>query len=205
MAKPRCRLYLITPPRPEPAAIIEALDGSDVACVQLRMPRAQDEEIRRMAETLIPSCAARNVALVIEDRVEIAAQTGADGVHLSDGRGFGAARQRLGDGAIVGVACGNSRHRAITAGEAGADYVSFGACFPSPTLPDADVIGHDILGWWVELMEVPCVAVGGITPANCGPLVAAGVDFLAVSSAVWTDPRGPGTAVAAFNDAFERR
>lgn len=205
MADSRCRLYLITPPRPEPAAVVDALGGGDVACVQLRMPQAQDEEIRHMAETLIPACAARDVALVIEDRVEIAAQTGADGVHLSDGRGISAARQRLGDGAIVGVACGGSRHRAITAGEAGADYVSFGACFSSPTLPDADVIEHDILGWWVELMEVPCVAVGGITPANCGPLVAAGVDFLAVSSAVWTDPRGPGAAVAAFNDAFERR
>lgn len=205
---PRCRLYLITPPRIELAAfsdaLVDALDGGDVACVQLRLPQAADDEIRHAVETLAPLCAARDIAFLIENRVEIAARTGADGVHLADERDVGAARRRLGADAIVGAACGGSRHRAMTAAEAGADYVSFGACFPSPTLPDAKVIAHDILGWWSGLMEIPCVAVGGVTPLNCAPLVAAGADFLAVSSAVWSDARGPGAAVAAFNDVLER-
>ncbi len=208
-ARPRCRLYLITPPRFEPAAFADvlagALDGGDVACVQLRLPQAEDDAIRRAAEALISPCRTRGVAFLIDNHMEIAAEVDADGVHLSDERGVDAARRRLGADRIVGVACGGSRHRAMTAGQADADYVSFGACFPSPTLPDAEVVADDSLAWWSELMEIPCVAVGGITPANCAPLVAAGADFLAVSSAVWTDPRGPAAAIAAFNDVFERQ
>lgn len=204
----RCRLYLITPPGIEPAdfadTLAAALDAGDVACVQLRLPGTDDDALQRAAAALMPPCHARDVALVIEERADIAAATGADGVHLGDARGVRAARGILGDDAIVGVSCGGSRHAAITAAEAGADYVSFGAFFPSPTLPHAAPVSTDILSWWSELMETPCVAVGGITPENCAALVAAGADFIAACSGVWNDPSGPPAAVRVFNDAVER-
>ncbi len=203
-----CRLYLITPPRIEPAAFAEtlatALDAGDVACVQLRLPDAAREARIAAAEVLRPVCHARGVALLLDEDPEAARAAGLDGVHLSDPRALGPARESLGDGAIAGVACGGSRHAAMVAAEKGADYVSFGAFFPSPTLPDAALAEPEIIAWWSELMVVPCVAVGGVTPENCAPLVAAGADFLAVSSAVWGHPMGPAAAVAAFAEAIGR-
>ncbi len=206
-AAPRCRLYLITPPGIEAARFADtlaaALAAGDVACVQLRLPGASDEAIRRAAAALMPVCRARDVALVIDEHADVAADTGADGVHLGDGRGVRAARGILGDDAIVGASCGGSRHAAMAAAEAGADYVSFGAFFASPTVPDAALVSTEVLSWWSDVMETPCVAVGGVTPGNCARLVAAGADFLAVSSAVWDHAEGAAAAVRAFNDAVE--
>lgn len=204
----RCRLYLITPPDLAPddfaPSLAEALDGGDVACVQLRMPDADDEVLVRAARTLMPICRERDVAFLVNGHIDVAAGLDVDGVHIGRAEGVAEARARLGDDVIVGVSCGGSRDTAIRAGEAGCDYVSFGALFASTTLPDADIVATDVVAWWSDLMVVPSVAVGGLTPANCANAVVAGADFIAVSAAVWNDPKGPGAAVAAFNAAIER-
>lgn len=207
-AERRCRLYLITPPDPAPddfaPSLAEALDGGDVACVQLRMPDADDGALVRAARTLMPICHERDVAFLVNGHIDVAATLGVDGVHIGRAEGVAEARRRLGAGVIVGVSCGGSRDDAMRAGEAGCDYVSFGALFASATLPDANIVATDVVAWWSELMVVPCVAVGGLTPANCANAVAAGADFIAVSAAVWNEPKGPGAAVAALNAAIER-
>jgi thiamine-phosphate pyrophosphorylase len=199
-----CRLYLITPPAFDPPSfrdsLSRALDGGDVACVQLRLKNATDDVIRRACDLLRPVVQARDVAFILNDRPDLAAANSCDGVHVGqqDAR-YEEARRLLGPDRIVGVTAHDSRHLAMEAAEAGADYVAFGAFFPTST---KDAIGHptpEILEWWSQIMTVPCVAIGGITPENCAPLVKAGADFLAVVSAVWGHPQGPGAAVRAFN------
>ncbi|MCH7555381.1 MAG: thiamine phosphate synthase, partial [Proteobacteria bacterium] len=128
----------------------------------------------------------------------------ADGVHLGRAGVWGDARRLLGGDAICGVSAGGSRHAAMLAAEAGADYVSFGALHASVTLPKAVVISPDILAWWHDVMEGPCVAVGGIDAANAAALAATGADFLAVCNGVWGNPDGPRAAVAAINAEIER-
>lgn len=199
-----CRLYLITPPALEPAIfrddLARALDGGDVACVQLRLKNVTDDVIKRACDALRPVAQDRDVAFILNDRPDLAAVTGCDGVHVGQqDTHYDEARRLLGADRIVGVTAHDSRHLAMEAGEAGADYVAFGAFFPTST---KDAIGHpspDILEWWSQFMTVPCVAIGGITPDNCGILVKAGADFLAVVSAVWNHPDGPAAAVELFN------
>lgn len=202
-----CRLYLVTPERLEPARfgddLARALDGGDVACVQLRLKQADDDAVREAARALAPIAQDRGVAFIMNDRPDLAAETGCDGVHIGQkDAAYGEARAAVGENAIVGVTCHDSRHLAMVAAEQGADYVAFGAFYPTAT---KDAIGHpgpEILRWWSELMEVPSVAIGGITPENCRPLVEAGADFIAVLSSVWNHPEGPAEAVAAFNRAI---
>ena len=199
-----CRLYLITPERLVPEAFAEvlaqALDGGDVACVQLRLKGVDDDAVRAAAQILAPVAQARNVAFLMNDRPDLAAETGCDGVHVGQqDTAYAEARAIVGEDAIVGVTCHDSRHLAMVAAEQGADYVAFGAFYPTAT---KDAIGHpdiDILSWWSEMMTVPSVAIGGISPANCPPLVRAGTDFIAVLSAVWNHVQGPAEAVKAFN------
>lgn len=207
----RCRLYLITPPQIEAGRfapiLASALDAGDVGCVQLRLKDVDDEAVRRAAELLRPIAAERDVAFIMNDRPDLAAETGCDGVHVGqEDASYDEARRIVGRDAIVGVTCKNSRHLAMIAAEKGADYVAFGGFFPSTTKPstkpDADRPTPEILEWWSGLMEVPCVAIGGITVENCRPLVAAGADFLSVVSGVWDYPAGPAAAVRAFNDIF---
>jgi thiamine-phosphate pyrophosphorylase len=203
-----CRLYLVTPPKIELApfgeALEAALDAGDVACLQLRLKTASDDEILRAADRLMPRCVARGVALLINDRPDLAKRAGADGVHVGqDDASYGEARRLLGPDKIVGVTCHNSRHLAMEAGEAGADYVAFGAFFPTDTKEAKTRAEPELLAWWSELFTVPSVAIGGITAENCAPLVAAGADFLAVVSAVWSHPKGPGAGVSAINRAIE--
>jgi len=204
-----CRLYLITPQRlvaggldlsdfaPSLAA---ALDAGDVACVQLRLKGVDDQGVRRAAERLRGLVQERGVAFLLNDRPDLAAELGVDGVHIGQSDAdYATARRLVGDDAIVGVTCHDSRHLAMVAAEQGADYVAFGAFYPSSTKERP--AGHptpEILAWWSEIMTVPCVAIGGITPENCGPLVRAGADFLAVSAAVWDHPDGPAAAVREF-------
>ena len=205
----RCRLYLITPPRLEPRAFADtlrgALDGGDVACLQLRLKREgeapeSDDAIRRAMEALMPVAQERDVAFLVNDRPDIAAEMGADGAHIGqEDVSYAEARRLLGPDRIVGVTCHNSRHLAMEAGEAGADYVAFGAFYPTDTKNPKSVAHPEILTWWSELFEVPCVAIGGIKVENAAPLVRAGADFLAVSSGVWAYPEGPAAAVRAFN------
>ncbi|HEV2676609.1 MAG TPA: thiamine phosphate synthase [Aliidongia sp.] len=202
-----CRLYLVTPERLEPAAfagqLAAALDGGDVASVQLRLKNVDDDAIKRACELLLPVSTARNVAFLLNDRPDLAAACGCDGVHVGQSdMPYEAARKKLGPDRIVGVTCHDSRHLAMEAAEAGADYVAFGAFYPTMTKPSNYRPEPDLLQWWSEFMTVPSVAIGGITPANCAPLVKAGADFIAVVSAVWQHPDGPGAAVKAFNEAI---
>ncbi len=207
----RCRLYLITPPDihgdslPSFAdALAAALDGGDVACVQLRLKDVEDEVILDTTDRLRPICHDRDVALIMNDRADLAAKADCDGVHVGQtDTPYGEARSLLGTDAIVGVTCHASTHLAMEAGEAGADYVAFGAFFDSTTKQRKFSADLDILSQWQEAMLVPCVAIGGITVENCRPLVEAGADFIAVAAGVWAHPDGPGTAVKAFNDIFD--
>ncbi len=199
----KTRLYLTTPARLEPAAFADALaaalDAGDVACVQLRLKGADDDTIRRAADALRPVAQSRDVAFLMNDRPDLALATGCDGVHVGqEDASYAEARQILGLGRIVGVTCHASRHLAMAAAEAGADYVAFGAFFPSASKETTHHADLDLLRWWSEIMTVPAVAIGGITPENCGPLVAAGADFLAVISAVWDHPQGPAAGIRDF-------
>ena len=206
-ARDPCRLYLITPPEVEldlfAPALEAALDAGDVACLQLRLKGADDDAVRRAGERLLPICQARGVPLLVNDRPDLAAEIGADGVHVgADDARYADARARVGTTASVGVSCYDSRHRAVEAAAAGADYVAFGAFFPTATkTPRAQADVH-LLKWWSTLMVVPCVAIGGITAENCAPLVAAGADFLAVIGGVWSHPEGPEAGVVAINRAI---
>lgn len=202
-SEPACRLYLITPPRIDAAAfsllLAEALDAGDVAAVQLRLKDASDDDIRRACDVLRPVAQSREVAFILSDRPDLAVATGCDGVHVGQqDTPYAEARRLVGADAIVGVTCHNSRHLAMTAADAGADYVAFGAFFATATKDPGFRADPEIIAWWSELMTVPCVAVGGITADNCAPLVEAGADFLAVCSGVWQHPDGPAAAVMQF-------
>jgi thiamine-phosphate pyrophosphorylase len=200
----RCRLYLLTPPAIDDAfadRLAAALDAGDVGAVQLRLKDCDDDTIKRAAAALLPVCHARDRPLILNDRPDLAAATGADGVHVGQQDApYAEARRLLGADRIVGVTCHASIDLGYAAAEAGADYVAFGAFFPSGTKEKpagrADI---EILRQWSGTITVPCVAIGGITPANCGDLVAAGADFLAVVGAVWSHPAGPAAAIRAFN------
>lgn len=207
------RLYLITPPAIDPKTFAEdlkkALDAGDVACLQLRLKdgenTAGDHAFRHAAEALLPICHEYEVALLINDRPDLAIKLGADGVHVGqEDAPYEEARRILGPDRIVGVTCHNSRHLAMEAAEAGADYVAFGAFFPTETKQPKTKAEPELIQWWAEIMEVPCVAIGGITVENCPPLIAAGADFLAVSAGVWRHPEGPAAAVKAFNAAIAK-
>lgn len=202
-----CRLYLITPPKLEPVAFAEtlkrALDAGDVASLQLRLKDVSDDEIRRATESLMPVAQAKDVAFLINDRPGLAAELGADGVHIGqEDATYAQARAAVGPDRIVGVTCHNSRHLAMEAADAGADYVAFGAFFPTQTKASKTRADTELLRWWSELMVAPCVAIGGITVENARPLIDAGADFLAVSSGVWDYPQGPAAAIKAFNGLF---
>ena len=203
----RCRLYLITPPSLEPRGFAEklkaALAGGDVATLQLRLKEATDEEILRAAEQIMPVAQNAGVAFLLNDRPDLAARLGADGVHIGqDDMAYREARTLVGSDAIVGVTCHDSRHLAIEAAEAGADYVAFGAFFPTSTKDPKARADLELLRWWAGVMTVPCVAIGGITVENAAALIEAGADFLAVSAGVWGHPDGPAAAVKRFNALF---
>lgn len=201
-----CRLYLISPPRLSAANFLgplkEALKGGDVASFQLRLKNISDDDIRRAVDILRPVVQANGTAFILNDRPDLAAELGCDGAHIGqeDAR-YEAARAALPDG-VVGVTCHDSRHLAMDAAEAGADYVAFGAFFPTQTKEPKAQASPEILQWWSEMMVVPCVAIGGITVANARTLVEAGADFLAVSAGVWEYPGGAEAAVRAFNALF---
>lgn len=198
------QLYLISPldvGGTFPDRLARALDAAPVAAFQFRVKGLDEHQAARLAEPLQAICAERDVAFIVNDSIGLAKRIGADGVHLGQSDGTVAdARERLGRDAQIGVTCHGSRHLAMEAGDAGADYVAFGAFFPSTTKDTEHRAELDVLTWWRELMEIPCVAIGGITPDNCGPLVEAGADFLAVSGAVWNGDEV--AAVQAFHKAI---
>lgn len=206
-AREPCRLYLITPPkidlRPFAENLKQALDGGDVAAVQLRLKDCLDDDIRRSADHLGPIIKAAGAAFLINDRPDLARACDADGVHIGqDDAPYAQARALLGPDAIIGVTCHDSRHLAMEAAEAGADYVAFGAFFPTATKSPKAQADPDILAWWQALMETPCVAIGGISVDNAAAMALAGADFVAVSAGVWTHPDGPKAAVCALSAAI---
>ena len=202
------RLYLISPERLEHPSIFAdnlraALGGGDVAAVQLRLKDVADDVIARAADTLRPICQQRDVAFILNDRPDLAAKLDCDGVHIGQGdMSYAEARRIVGPQRQIGVTCQASRDLAMTAGEAGADYVAFGAFFPSSTKTVTTPASLEIIEWWSQLFEIPCVAIGGITVENCQQVIAAGADFLAVAGGVWNHKDGPEAAVRAFNEIF---
>ncbi len=202
---PDCRLYLITPPSLPPGfsdSLAAALDAGDVASLQLRLKDATPDAVARAVEQLMPIAHARDVAFLLNDDAHLAARLGCDGAHLGQSDGDHAGARMLLEGKILGITCHASRHLAMRAGEMGADYVAFGAFFPTATKETQHVAELELLEWWSEVMEIPTVAIGGITAANCPPLVRAGADFLAVVGAVWNHPEGPAGGVRAMNQAI---
>ena len=202
----------MTPPEIDLAAfpdqLSQALEAGDVACLQLRLKTgdgpADEAVIRKAVERLRPICHNHDVALILNDDPALAAELDCDGVHVGqEDTPYAEARGIVGPDAIVGVTCHNSRHLAMSAAEQGADYVAFGAFFPTGTKQARTQADIELLSWWAELMEVPVVAIGGITVENCRPLVEAGADFLAVVGGVWNHPDGPAAAVSAFNRIFD--
>ncbi len=206
MTERDCRIYLITPPvLPDgfAALLAEALDAGDVGAVQLRLTDADDDRIRRAADLLRPVAQARNVAFILNNRPDLAVETGCDGAHVGAHDMQPAdARKLLGRNLQLGVSCYDSRDAALLAGEADADYVAFGGFFPSQTKQIKRFADTELLSWWSELMELPVVASGGITAENCAPLVRAGANFLGMVGAVWRHPDGPGAGVRAMNAAI---
>ena len=200
-----CRLYLVTPTTAGPGfadTLARALDAGDVAAVQLRLKQAGDDEWQRAIDALRPVAQSRGVAFLLNDRADLVASTGCDGVHVGqEDTAATEARRLIGLDLTLGVTCHDSRDLAMQAGEAGADYVAFGAFFPTATKEAPTRAEPAILSWWSELMELPCVAIGGITAENCAPLVTAGAGFLAVVGAVWNHPDGPAAGVRAMNAA----
>lgn len=202
-----CQLYLITPPRIEDGflqTLDAALSAGPVAALQLRLKDHDVDEIRRLAPPLIACAQKHGTAAIMNDSPELADELGCDGVHIGqqDGR-IKDARSIMGKSRTVGVTCHDSRHLAMTAGEAGADYVAFGAFYPTSTKAAPTRAEPDLLRWWVELFELPCVAIGGITVANARPLIDNGADFLAVSGGVWGHEDGAAEAIRAFTTLLD--
>lgn len=198
-----CRLYLVTPPALDPETfhddLARALDAGDIAAVQLRLKEGDEPTLRRAIAVLKPVAQSRGVSFILNDWPDLAVDTGCDGAHVGQtDMTARMARKVLGPDRTLGVTCHASRDLAIRAGEDGADYVAFGAFYPTATKEAATRAEAEILRWWSELMTLPCVAIGGITAANCAPLVAAGADFLAVVGAVWNHPDGPARGVRAL-------
>jgi thiamine-phosphate pyrophosphorylase len=200
-----CRLYLITPPQIDSleafrAALSLALEAGDVAALQVRFKQASDDDLAAAVMALAPIARSHEVSLILNDRPDLAARLNCDGVHIGQQDGpVGAARAQISTDRILGVTCHDSRHLAMAAAEGGADYVAFGAFYPTATKRTTARPIPEILSIWQETMLIPCVAIGGITVDNCRPLVEAGADFLAVSAGVWDYGDGPAAAVRAFN------
>jgi thiamine-phosphate pyrophosphorylase len=203
MHTPPCQLYLISPldvGGDFPERLDAALAAGPVAAFQFRLKGMDQHAAAQLAAPLQEICAAHDVAFIVNDSISLAKRLKADGVHLGQSDGdVREAREELGRDAQIGVTCHNSRHLGMEAGEAGADYVAFGAFYPTTTKAVEHMAEIETLELWSKVMEIPCVAIGGITTANAMPLIKAGADFIAVSSAVWNDPRGETSAIADFN------
>lgn len=203
-----CCLYLITPPRFERHTfaflLSKTLDVGGIAYLQLRLKEADDDTIRRACETLHPIAQERDITFLLNDRPDLAREMNCDGVHIGqEDLSYVKARARVGNDAIIGVTCHDFGHLAIDAANAGANYVAFGAFYPTLTKKPKRSAKPAILNWWKGASTVPCVAIGGITVNNCRPLIKAGADFLAISSGIWNHPEGPAVAVSAFNRALQ--
>jgi len=209
--RPPTRLYLITPPAiPDLGAFAATLDAAlaagDVAALQIRLKPADEAEIRQAVRVLAPVARSHGVAVILNDRLDLAADLGCDGVHVGQSdASVASARRLMGPDAMIGATCHDSRDLAMDAAEAGADYVAFGAFFPTDTKETTHRPGLEVLTIWQETIEVPCVAIGGITVDNVASLAEAGADFVAVSAGVWNHPEGAAAAVRAFDAILSQR
>jgi thiamine-phosphate pyrophosphorylase len=206
-----CRLYLVSPPKIDgsfAATLKDTLAAGDVAAFQLRLKDASDDEIKAAVKTLLPIVHETGAAFILNDRVDLVEELGVDGVHLGqDDMPLKEARKQLPD-SVIGVSCHDSAHLAMEAGEGGADYVAFGAFHATQSKSPEKLAKYgtptkEILQNWAEITTVPSVAIGGMTPENCGPFVTAGADFIAAITAVWSHPKGAAAAVKEFNDAIK--
>jgi len=200
-------LYLLTPPKfdlaPFGETLKSVLDTGAVDCLQLRLKDVSDDEIRTAIDTILPMCVDRDIPLILNDRPDIARKSGCDGVHVGeDDASYDEARAIMGEEHIVGVSCYDSRHKAMILGEKGADYVAFGAFYPTKTKEAKTSVTPEILEIWTTFTTVPCVAIGGITVDNVAPLVLAGADFIAVTGGVWNHPDGPEAGAKAIKAAI---
>lgn len=205
----RCRLYLITPPVIDDAQAFaslleQALDAGDVAAIQVRLKDVSEAHLAEVTKAVLAVGQDYEVAVLLNDSPELAARFGCDGVHIGQSDGtLKEARKIMGPDAMIGVTCHDSRHLAMEASEGGADYVAFGAFFPTQT-KDTDFQAElEDLTIWQESMMTPCIAIGGITVDNCDAVIEAGADFIAVCGGIWNHPEGPAAAVGAFNAKFK--
>lgn len=205
----RCQLYLLTPPRIDAgfACVLDAVLAEGVASVlQIRLKDQPENQLPGLIPPLVKAARRHGVTVLMNDRPDLAVHYAMDGVHVGqEDAPYAQARATVGKTGIVGVTCHDSRHLAMTAAENGADYVAFGALYPTATKSPKASASVDIIEWWSDLFEVPCVAIGGITPDNASPVIAAGADFIAVSGGVWNHPAGPVEAVRAFGALLARR
>ncbi len=200
----RTQLYLISPPQIDldafEAQLKDAISGGEIACFQLRLKDCSKDDIVTATERLMPIAQQHNIAFLLNDDPMLAKQLGADGVHVGqEDMPYKEARAIVGEDAIVGITCHDSRHLAMEAAEQGADYVAFGAFYPTTTKDAKTSADPEILDWWSSLVETPCVAIGGITVDNAAPLIKSGADFLAISGGVWNYRDGPAQAVHQLN------
>lgn len=209
------RLYAITPPKIDLKRFVpqveEAFKGGDVACLQLRLKDITDQQIIEAGKALAPICAAHEAAFILNDRYDLVGEIGADGVHVGqedlERVSLKAIRKSIGKDAVIGVTCHASRHLAMEAGEATADYIAFGAFYPTTSKPKEKLEkwgtpGLELVEWWATHSILPQVSIGGITPKNLAPLVQAGTDFVAAITGIWDHPKGAGAGVAAYNKAI---
>ena len=198
MGQAGCRLYLITPPVLPPNfsdLLASALDAGDVAAVQLRLKDLPDSALQKTIDQLRPVVQSRGVAFLLNDRPDLAVKTGCDGAHVGQSDTKAPAARKILKELTLGVTCHGSRHLAMQAGEDGADYVAFGAFYPTTTKAPPAMADLETLEWWAKVMEIPSVAIGGINASNCAPLVRAGADFLALVGAIWAHPESPAAGV----------
>ncbi|MCI4664421.1 MAG: thiamine phosphate synthase [Neomegalonema sp.] len=208
MSDPTPRLYLNTPlifePKPFADELAHALDAGDVACVRLRLKGASADELRFAIDALAPICHSRDTALILADHWRLAKEMGLDGVHLEENRtAVREARAELGPDAIVGASCGASRDAGMRAGEVDASYVSFGPIVADPALEAGDIAPLELFAWWQQMIEIPVVAEGGVTPEAAEKL-APYADFIAASKEVWKYEDGPAAAVRRYLEAISR-
>lgn len=183
----------------------EALAAGSVAAFQFRVKDVDQDAAALLAKPLQDICKEHDVAFIVNDDAALAKRLEADGVHLGQSdEQLAVARDELGVDVQIGITCHDSRHLAMEAGEGGANYVAFGAFFPTKTKETHHQPDIDVLKWWSAIMEIPCVAIGGITPENCKPLIEAGADFLAVSGSIWNCPDGPAHAVQQFDSVLQQ-
>lgn len=202
MTQANCQIYLITPPEISDLTdfckqLETAISAAPVACLQIRLKDVPDSDVVQAAEAIIPLCHTHNVSVIINDRPDLAKACSADGVHIGqEDMDYFSSRELLGEDAIIGITCHNSKELAFQAASAGANYVAFGAFFETGTKTPKTRAELEILTWWNQVVETPCVAIGGINPSNAATVIKAGADFIAVSSGVWQHPEGPASAVA---------